>query len=73
MMTAKQPPAFATWLLQHFGCGPNNDSVLGDRAEQYPQKSNTWYWRQVLKGIPVSVAKEALGHKAMSHWLRART
>ena len=54
------------WLLKHFGCGPNNDSVLGDLAEQYPQKSRTWYWRQVLKGIPVSVAKEALGHKAIA-------
>jgi len=40
--------------------------VLGDLAEQYPRKSRTWYWRQVLKGIPVSVAKEALGHKAIA-------
>jgi hypothetical protein len=65
-MTAEQPPAVATWLLKHFGCGPNNDSVLGDLAEQYPQKSRTWYWRQVLQGIPVSVAREALGHKAIA-------
>lgn len=65
-MTAKQPPAAATWLLKHFGCGPNNDSVLGDLAEQFGRKSRMWYWRQVLKGIPVSIAREALGHKAIA-------
>ena len=66
MMTTTHPPTVATWLLKHFGCGPNVDAVLGDLAEQYAQKSRTWYWRQVLKGIPVSVAKEALGHKAIA-------
>lgn len=65
-MTATRPPAVAAWLLKHFGCGPNNDAVLGDLAEQYPQKSRTWYWRQVLKGIPVSVVTEALGHKVIA-------
>jgi hypothetical protein len=66
MTTTKQPPALATWLLKHFGCGPNNDSVLGDLAEQYQNKSRMWYWRQVLKGIPVSVVTAALGHKVIA-------
>src|SRR5262245_35299213 len=65
-MTPKRPPAVAAWLLKHFGCGPNVDAVLGDLAEQYPRKSRIWYWRQVLKGIPVSVVAEALGHKAIA-------
>jgi len=65
-MTPKRPPAVATWLLQHFGCGPNTDAVLGDLAEQYRHKSRMWYWRQVLKGIPVSVVTEALGHKVIA-------
>ena len=65
-MTPKRPPAVATWLVQHFGCGPNTDAVLGDLAEQYLHKSRMWYWRQVLKGIPVSVVTEALGHKVIA-------
>jgi len=65
-MTSKQPPAIAAWLLKHFGCGPDNDVVLGDLAEQYLQKSGMWYWRQVLKGIPVSIVKEALAHKRIA-------
>ena len=65
-MTPKRPPAVATWLLQHFGCGSNTDAVLGDLAEQYLHKSRMWYWRQVLKGIPVSVVTQALGHKVIA-------
>ena len=65
-MTTKRAPAVATWLLKHFGCGPNTDAVLGDLSERYLHKSRMWYWRQVLKGIPVSIVKEALGHKAIA-------
>ena len=65
-MTPKRPPAIAAWLFKHFGCGPNIDAVLGDLAEQYQHKSRMWYWRQVLKGIPVSVVKAALGHKRIA-------
>jgi hypothetical protein len=64
--TPKRPPAVAAWLFTHFGCGPNTDAVLGDLAEQYLHKSGMWYWRQVLKGIPVSVVREALGHKMIA-------
>jgi hypothetical protein len=65
-MTPKRPPALAAWLFEHFGCGPNTDAVLGDLAQQYLHRSQTWYWRQVLKGIPVSVGREALGHKMIA-------
>lgn len=65
-MSAKRPPSLATWLLRHFGCGPNTEAVLGDLSEQYLHKSRTWYWRQVLKGIPISIVAEALGHKMIA-------
>ena len=65
-MTTKRAPTVATWLLKRFGCGPNTDAVLGDLAEHYLHKSRMWYWRQVLKGIPVSIVKEALGHKTIA-------
>ena len=29
-MTPRQPLNIATWMLKHFGSGPNNDVVLGD-------------------------------------------
>ena len=65
-MTTQRAPTVATWLMKHFGCGPNTDAVLGDLAEQCLHKSRMWYWRQVLKGIPVSMVNEALGHKAIT-------
>jgi len=64
--TTNRPPAVAAWLLEHFGCGPNTDAMLGDLAEQYLHKSRMWYWRQVLKGIAVSVITEARGHKLIA-------
>jgi hypothetical protein len=64
-MTPKRPPVLAAWLFEHFACGPNTVVVLGDLAERYVHKGRMWYWRQVLKGILVSVVAEALGHKAI--------
>jgi hypothetical protein len=50
-------------MLKHFGCGPNNDVVLGDLEEQYQLNGSAmWYWRQVLKAIPVSLFKELRDH-----------
>ena len=68
-MTSKHPPRIATWMLKHFGSGPNNDAVLGDLAEQYLQKDSAmWYWRQAMKAIPVNFFEEIRGHK----WIAAR-
>ena len=66
-MTARRPPAIATWIWKHFGCGPNQEAVLGDLAEEYLRKgSRMWYWRQVLKAVPVSVFKEVRSHKRIA-------
>jgi hypothetical protein len=66
---ATQPSRVATWLLKHFGCSPNNDSVLGDLAEQYLRKnSSAWYWQQVIKAIAVSLFTEIRAHP----WIAAR-
>ena len=66
-MTSKQPPAFATWLLKQFGSGPDNETVLGDLAEQYLRKNSVmWYWRQALKAIPVSFFREIRAHKGIA-------
>lgn len=64
-----QPPRIATWMLKHFGSGSDNETLLGDLAEQYQGNGGTmWYWRQALKAIPVSLFKEIGGHK----WIAAR-
>ena len=63
-MTSNHPPRIATWLLKHFGSGPNNDTILGDLAEQYLLNNNeTWYWRQAMKAIPVSFIREIRAHR----------
>jgi hypothetical protein len=64
-MTPKQTPLIATWLLKHLGCSPNNEAVLGDLAEEYSRKGAIWYWRQVLRAIPISALREARGHKLL--------
>jgi len=64
-MTTKQPPGIATWLLKHFGSGPNTEAVIGDLAERYgqQQRSAMWYWRQALKAIPLSFIREVQGNR----------
>lgn len=66
-MTPTQPPRLATWILKHFGCGQDLDVVLGDLAEQYQNNhSASWYWRQVVQTIPVTVFREVRAHKGMA-------
>ena len=51
-MTQRRPPRIAGWLLRHFGCSTNNDSILGDIDEQYAEgKSQAWYWNEVIESI----------------------
>src|SRR5580704_6183206 len=66
-MTSKQPPAMATWMLKHFGSGPNNHTLMGDLAEQYQQNDSAmWYWRQAVKAIPISLFREIRAHKLIA-------
>ena len=50
-MNVTKPPTLASWLLQHFGSSPNNESVVGDLEERYDGHSPRWYWRQVFRSI----------------------
>lgn len=53
------PPATATWLLDHVG--RKNPSLAGDLLEEYRQgRSVTWYWRQVLLALALDVSTEAV-------------
>src|SRR5262249_3227875 len=45
-MLSTHPPRLARWLLNHFGCSPNNEALIGDLDEQYRKRhSRRWYWR----------------------------
>src|SRR5215831_18798898 len=62
-----QPPTIARWLLNHFGCSPNNESVIGDLDERYSQgRSYLWYWRQALFAIVTSFFNEVGTHKLVT-------
>jgi hypothetical protein len=66
-MTSKQPPGIATWMLKQFGSGSNNETLLGDLAEQYQHNGSAmWYWRQAMKAIPVSFFREIRAYKRIS-------
>ena len=60
------PPRFATWLLLTLGTGPDVSAIAGDLREQYPDRSRSWYWRQVSYAIAVG----AMQH-LQRHWVRA--
>lgn len=61
-----EPPAAATWLLVHFGCGPTIESLTGDLIEEYRSgRSTGWYWRQVLAGVATSSSEEIYRHRLL--------
>lgn len=55
-MKSSQPPALATWLIEHLIPGSRNEALAGDLLEQFGQgRSALWYWRQVLVAILVGL------------------
>jgi hypothetical protein len=61
----RKMPALATALLLRFG--PQDDSFVGDLAEEYSGgRSRSWYWRQVVAAIVL-----ASGRHIGAHPLRA--
>jgi len=66
-MTSKHPPRLATWMLRRFGSGPDNEALIGDLTEQYVKKDSVmWFWRQAMKAIPISFAREIRSHKLVA-------
>lgn len=64
-MRPSEPPALATWLLEHLVLGPKNEALAGDLLEEFRQRrSVAWYWRQVLGAILVGFLNEL-----RSQWL----
>lgn len=64
-MKRNDPPAVATWILEHLSPAGRNDALAGDLLEEFRQgRSSLWYWRQVLAAIAVGCAEEV-----REHWL----
>ena len=57
----RKMPALATALLLHFG--PQDDSFVGDLAEEYAGgRSRSWFWRQVLAAIVMASVRHVDAH-----------
>jgi len=62
-MRSIDAPEVPAWLLNNLGCGPNNDALQGDLAESLQRgKSASWYWKQAITSIVVSVFVESRRH-----------
>ena len=66
-MKSAKPPALATWLLEHFRPGSENDHITGDLMEAYGcGRSRTWYWKEVLAAIVIGVCHEIMAHPLLA-------
>ena len=54
-MRGKEPPPFATWVLEHLTSGERDEALAGDLLEDFRSgRSHAWYWRQVFSACAVS-------------------
>jgi hypothetical protein len=65
-MKPSNPPAVATWVLEHADV---DEALTGDLAEEYRKgRSPLWYWRQSLVAMAVLSSNTIVAHK----WLALR-
>jgi hypothetical protein len=58
-MRPNDPPAIATWMLEHLTLGHKNEALAGDLLEEFKHgRSIAWYWRQALVAIVLGFASE---------------
>ncbi len=52
-------PALAEWLLTRFGIPQQNESLMGDLAEESRSgRSALWLWRETMVAIGTTVARD---------------
>jgi hypothetical protein len=65
-MSLRQPPALATWLLNRFHIPQSNPPLAGDLLEEFQSgRSGAWYWRQTVKAIATTLARNARQSRAL--------
>ena len=66
-MKSLQPPALATWLLEHVHFSNTDEALAGDLLEEFRRRrSVAWYWRQVLVAILVGFGNEVRTHRVLA-------
>lgn len=66
-MKRSEPPALATWLLEHARFSTTDGVIAGELLEEFHTgRSAGWYWRQVLAAIVVGWAREARQHRVLA-------
>jgi hypothetical protein len=61
-----EPPATATWMLEHFTPGECNEALAGDLLEEFQNgRTAGWYWSQVLLAIALGWFRETLAHPSV--------
>jgi hypothetical protein len=65
-MRRREPPSFATWMLEHLAPGDHDEALGGDLWEEFRRgRSDGWYWRQVLAACVVSWLKSLRVHRSL--------
>ena len=66
-MTPRNPPAIATWILEHAIVGPSGHALAGDLIECHAQgRGRRWYWSQVLSAVAVNVLQQIRTHTLLT-------
>lgn len=66
-MTPRNPPAIASWILEHTMDGPSGHALAGDLIECYAEgRGRLWYWSQVLSAVAVSVRQQIRRHPLLT-------
>jgi hypothetical protein len=61
-----EPPATATWMLEHFTPGERNEALAGDLLEEFRNgRTAGWYWSQVLVAVALGWFRESLAHPSV--------
>jgi hypothetical protein len=61
-----EPPATATWLLEHFTLGDRNEALAGDLLEEFRNgRTAGWYWSQVLVSVVLSWFRGSVAHASV--------
>jgi hypothetical protein len=60
-MTHADPPAAATWLLNHLTPADRNEALAGDLREEFRAgRSAGWYWRQIVAAIAIAFSRQVI-------------
>jgi hypothetical protein len=64
-MKPSKPPSAATWILEHLTPCAYDQALAGDLLEEFRSgRTTSWYWRQVLATVKISLFRSLQGHRS---------